>query len=83
MKPPRKYYETTIVIKLLTTDMDNSIRNALDNIQNAIKSNYFAGEIQSTTTEKINSSMMARELKKQQYEPSFFNLDDDGNEVEA
>lgn len=78
----RTFYRTVVQIEILSeepTDFDND----LEAISEAITTGDCSGTVAETTTnEKVDGPTMAKLLKAQGSDPSFFQLTDDGEDTD-
>lgn len=78
MKNKQKFFETTIVIKVLS---DKSLSGySLSEIIEESDTGEFVLKVEKQTDKKMSSKLTASRLYDYGSSPSFFNLDENGNE---
>ena len=78
----RKFYETMIVVKVLSEDepIDSS---DLANVAYQITEGDYSGVVASSKSEQLTAKEAAEALIAQGSDPEFFRLDSEGNEIES
>jgi hypothetical protein len=77
----RKFYKTVVTVVVLTEDVPPEYDN-LSDLNYLITQGDASGQVTSTASEVLSGKQAAKALQAQGSDPSFFNIDDDGNDLE-
>ena len=78
----RKYWKTTIVVEVLSEDEPVSDERELESIGREIINGDWSGHCEIKERKELSGKEAADALREQGSDPSFFNLDEDGNELD-
>lgn len=74
----RKLYKTRVVIEILSEDTHVNENWSLANIEYAITHGDMVGEVSIDSARRITGKQMAKECRKMNSVPDFFDLNDNG-----
>jgi len=74
------YYRTMITIEVLSEDPIEAI--SLQDVVYGITEGHWSGDWNAEESLEVTAPQMAKLLIAQGSDPEFFNLDDDGNEID-
>jgi hypothetical protein len=77
----RTFYKTTITIEVLSEYHIGGL--SLVDVVHNMEHGDFSGQVKGEEVEELNGAEMAWHLIEQGSEPAFFQLDDDGNDLDA
>lgn len=80
MTEKRKFYKTTIMVEVLSEDPYDF--NNLSDVYRDITTGACSGQVRVTGREDFQGPRAAKELRKQESDPAFFRLDENGNDTE-
>jgi len=77
----RKFYKTTFTVTVLHEEKVYTPDN-LEDVHHDITDGDFSGTFEQNKTVELNGKQAASELQKMASDPSWFRLDEDGNDSE-
>jgi len=77
----RKFYKTVITLEVLSEEPLEDV--PLEYIVQQCDEGDFSGDWNITESQELTGKEMAQALVGQRSEPEFFNLDEDGNDLDA
>jgi len=81
MSSKRKFFKTTFKVEVLSEDVPVEWDNLYD-VASAIDTGDCSGRITDEKIVKLSASKAAEALQAQGSDPEFFQLDEDGNDLE-
>jgi len=78
----RKFYRTVVSIEILSEDEPYGDGRTLEDIGYAITEGHCSGKITTASEAEVTAPEMAKLLVAQGSDPEFFQLDENGNEVD-
>jgi hypothetical protein len=78
----RKFYRTTITVTVLSENGPVDQGTPLEDISAEIDSGSCVGQVKIAKTEKLTGLQMARATHRLSSDPEFFQLDENGNDLD-
>jgi hypothetical protein len=82
MVSKRRFYKTNFIVEVLSDEPLDMEEYSLSDIEGMITVGHCSGDIIRSKPTKLNGKECARALIKQRSDPSFFQLDNDGNDTD-
>jgi len=81
MVTERKFYKTTFVVEILS-ETPGVGEMSLTDVLTEAENGSFSGDVKSSEEVEVDGPTMAKLLSDQRSDPEFFNLDENGNDLD-